>query len=110
MTDNLKELLNSLPLVMLISGPAKLNWPYIAGIILTGSLTGVISGLASSQVMVIRLEERVASITRKANECELLLFSHITDNAEAFATIRERLATCEAFIRAKREHVSLYSK
>ncbi len=93
MSEHWKTLANHLPLVTLISGDPRIDWKAILNLVITGAISGIIA----SQVMVVRLEEQVAEITRRVSLCEQSITSHVIADAAETTMMRERLATCESY-------------
>lgn len=95
MFDHWKSLLEHLPIVTMATGNPRIDWGSIINIVLTGAVSGIIA----SQVMVVRLEERVANQERRLAQCETGLAEHVAAVTESSAKLRERIATCEAKIK-----------
>lgn len=95
MPEHWKSALEHIPFLMLANGSLRIDW----GAIVQVGLTGAIAGVVASQVMVVRLEERVANQEKRLALCEIALAEHVTTMAESSAKLRERIATCEAKIK-----------
>lgn len=95
MTDHWKTALEHLPIITMATGSPRIDWGSLANI----ALTGAVSGLIASQVMVVRLEERLTETTRRVAQFEATLAAHMVSDAEIHAAVRERISTCEILVK-----------
>jgi hypothetical protein len=95
MSEHWRSALEHIPFLALSNGSIRPNWNAIIQV----GLTGAVAGLVASQIMVVRLEERVSNHEKRIALCETALAEHVTTMAESSAKLRERIASCEAKIK-----------
>ena len=98
--NNWKDLIDTLPLVTLATGELRVDWKGLINL----TLTGVVSGIIASQIMVIRLEEKVIELSRRIENCEKDITTHTVFTSAELTSMRERMATCEARLHQSKEH------
>lgn len=95
MSDHWKSAIEQIPFLALVNGAVRPNWSAILQI----GMTGCVAGLVAGQIMVVRLEERVASHEKRIAQCEEAITLQTITTAEASAKLRERISACEAKIK-----------
>lgn len=91
MPEHWKTLAENLPFISLATSSPRIDWNSLVSI----GLTGIVSGIVASQVMVVRLEERVANMETRLKVCEISSMDHL----ETSALLRERISSCEQALR-----------